>query len=170
MDKKEYIIWLDIDSTIGDFDAMFAIVLTNLNIPVMISDDFIEKYGENKFWDIINNIGESFWSDMPPMRDYKILTDFVFDNFLDIRILSACTQDERSVIGKREWLKKYLPQLSNEDIFIVKGSKLKQNYATSNGILIDDNEKNISQWKAKGGIGILHTSALNSIKQLTPYV
>ena len=33
-------------------------------------------------------------------------------------------------------------------------------------LLIDDNEKNVAQFKAKGGIAILHTSAENSIKEL----
>ena len=32
--------------------------------------------------------------------------------------------------------------------------------------LIDDKEENIKQWKAAGGIGILHTSAENTIKEL----
>ena len=34
------------------------------------------------------------------------------------------------------------------------------------GRLIDDMERNIQQWKDKGGIGILHTSAADTIKQL----
>jgi hypothetical protein len=33
-------------------------------------------------------------------------------------------------------------------------------------ILIDDLEKTIKEWHAQGGIGILHTSAADTIKQL----
>jgi len=33
-------------------------------------------------------------------------------------------------------------------------------------ILIDDYPKNVDQFKAAGGIGILHTSASNTISQL----
>jgi len=43
---------------------------------------------------------------------------------------------------------------------------LKKNYAAPNHILIDDRESNIDQWRAAGGIGILHTSAAGTIQQL----
>jgi hypothetical protein len=33
-------------------------------------------------------------------------------------------------------------------------------------VLIDDYPKNIKEWTAKGGIGILHTSASSTIRQL----
>ena len=42
----------------------------------------------------------------------------------------------------------------------------KKNYANANSILIDDMQKNIDQWRAAGGIGILHTSAASTIEQL----
>ena len=35
-----------------------------------------------------------------------------------------------------------------------------------NHILIDDRLSNIEQWRSQGGIGILHTSAVNTIQQL----
>ena len=45
----------------------------------------------------------------------------------------------------------------------------KQKYAKKNGvpnILIDDWKKNIVEWEAAGGIGILHKSASATIAQL----
>jgi hypothetical protein len=33
-------------------------------------------------------------------------------------------------------------------------------------VLIDDYPKNITEWTAKGGIGILHTNASSTISQL----
>ena len=45
----------------------------------------------------------------------------------------------------------------------------KQNFATNQGqpcILIDDYDKNTSQFKAKGGIGITFTSASKAISEL----
>ena len=35
-----------------------------------------------------------------------------------------------------------------------------------NNVLIDDRPKNIEAWEAAGGIGIIHTSAKNTIEQL----
>ena len=42
----------------------------------------------------------------------------------------------------------------------------KKDYANENSILIDDRSKNIDQWRAAGGIGILHTDAASTIEKL----
>jgi hypothetical protein len=43
---------------------------------------------------------------------------------------------------------------------------MKAAYAKPNHILIDDREKSIQPWREAGGIGILHTSAADTISQL----
>ena len=64
--------------------------------------------------------------------------------------------------GKTYWdyIKKYKP------ILLSSRSKDKQNYSGENKILIDDRPSNITEWRSQGGIGILHTSAANTIAQL----
>jgi hypothetical protein len=47
-----------------------------------------------------------------------------------------------------------------------KPAKFKHEFSGKNRILIDDRADTIENWNAKGGIGILHTSANNTIKQL----
>ena len=42
----------------------------------------------------------------------------------------------------------------------------KQKYAAPNHILIDDRKSNIDQWVSRGGVGILHTSTADTIRQL----
>ena len=45
----------------------------------------------------------------------------------------------------------------------------KQLYAKTDekpNILIDDHKKNIGEWEAKGGIGILHTNVAKTISEL----
>jgi hypothetical protein len=47
--------------------------------------------------------------------------------------------------------------------------KQKQDFAKKNGIpniLIDDYPENIREWEAKGGIGILHKNAADTIARL----
>ena len=39
-------------------------------------------------------------------------------------------------------------------------------FAEKGSVLIDDRQVNIDAWEANGGIGILHTSAENTINQL----
>jgi len=45
-------------------------------------------------------------------------------------------------------------------------AKFKSDLSGKNKILIDDREDTINRWNAAGGIGILHTSAPNTIEQL----
>ena len=47
-----------------------------------------------------------------------------------------------------------------------KAAKYKADFVGLNKILIDDRQDTISSWNANGGIGILHTSAANTIKEL----
>ncbi len=64
--------------------------------------------------------------------------------------------------GKRVWVKRELPGTK----LILRYASQKQEYASPTSILIDDRQKNIDQWEAAGGIGILHTSTANTIEQL----
>ena len=43
---------------------------------------------------------------------------------------------------------------------------MKKDHAGENRILIDDTAKNIADWEAAGGIGILHTDASSTIAKL----
>ena len=84
------------------------------------------------------------------------------------KILSAYTnKDPNSRNGKMKWLSKNT-NFKRKDIHLVMRSE-KQNYAVSDGkpnVLIDDHPKNIREWEAKGGIGILHTSVSKSMSEL----
>ena len=71
----------------------------------------------------------------------------------------TCTQD------KMDWLGERWPHLL-EDFNTGPYSVDKQNYAGPTKILIDDRAINIAQWIEKGGYGIHHISAEESLRQL----
>ena len=77
-------------------------------------------------------------------------------------LLSAPSREKSSRTGKNIWVNNYLPGVK----LILANAVDKQNYSGENQILIDDKESNIEQWRSKGGIGILHSSAVDTIKQL----
>jgi uncharacterized iron-regulated protein len=53
------------------------------------------------------------------------------------------------------------------EVITVIGGKNKAKYCkSSEDILIDDLPRNIDAWKETGGIGVLHTSTLDTIQQL----
>jgi 5'(3')-deoxyribonucleotidase len=78
-------------------------------------------------------------------------------------VLTAPSLNPGSKIAKREWVEKELPEAKN--VYFRK-AQLKPEFSGKNRILIDDREDTIEAWNAKGGIGIHHTSAANTIKQL----
>ena len=77
-------------------------------------------------------------------------------------LLSAPSREESSKMGKRIWVKRELPGTK----LILRQAERKQEFATPNSILIDDRADNIQRWKDAGGVGILHTSAADTIQQL----
>ena len=77
-------------------------------------------------------------------------------------LLSAPSMEESSRLGKRLWVRNNIPGTK----LILRSAEQKQEFANPNAILIDDRTSNIEQWRAKGGIGIMHTSANETIKQL----
>lgn len=66
---------------------------------------------------------------------------------------------------KEEWVRQHIPGNPKVHIVTYSGHKANQ-YASENRILIDDSERSINPWRRAGGIGILHTSATDTIRQL----
>ena len=89
-------------------------------------------------------------------------------------ILSAYVEqtfDPNCIPGKRAWLRKNVGLTQSSRINLVK-RKEKRLFAKRGNkrgepaLLIDDYIKNITQFRARGGIGIHHISAASTISQL----
>ena len=94
------------------------------------------------------------------MSDGKQLWDYI--SSYNPTLLSAPSQQSESRLGKRLWVKKHLPGIK----LILSKASDKKNYSDPFHILIDDRDSNIDDWRSKGGVGILHTSTSNTIKEL----
>jgi len=169
--ETDYTIFLDMDGVLCSFLRAFETFKTGLS-----PDAYETKYGSKKYWDLINSKGVDFWSDIDPLPDMNELKSFVFDNFLRIGILSSSSKKNSGTnyaeIGKRIWLEKhgFTSVIPDSYIHIVPSAQDKKKFASSDRILVDDYPKNITGWTSSGGVGILHKSAKNTIKELTPYV
>jgi hypothetical protein len=152
-EETEYTIYCDMDSVLVDFDRGYQ-ELTGM------TSQQADANGVEAFWDPLSKAGAKFWITLQWMSDGKQLWDYI-KKYNPI-LLSAPSREESSKLGKRVWVKRELPGVK----LILKYASQKQEYASPTSILIDDRQKNIDQWKAAGGIGILHTNTANTIKQL----
>ena len=151
----EYTIYCDMDGVLCDFDKRF-IEFSN-GIP---PSRYESEFGKKAFWKLISGQGVKFWVDIPWMSDGKQLWNYI--KSYNPSLLSAPSMEESSRSGKRLWVDNEIPGTK----LILRSAEQKQEFAKPNAILIDDRPSNIEQWRAKGGIGILHTSANKTIEQL----
>jgi len=149
------VIYCDMDGVLTDYVASFRDVFDEEPTNVFAT------LGEESVNAILNDV-EGYWRDMPWMEDGRELWTFI-KNYKPILLttpavsVKACKQD------KTEWKNEHL----GKDVNIV-FSSTKYDYAAPDAVLIDDKKENIDSFINNGGIGILHTSAEETIKQLIP--
>jgi hypothetical protein len=149
-----YTIFCDMDGVLVDFEKGYY------DLTGKHTKSFPK--GDNDFWKPIEEEGALFWATLPWMPDGQELWRYI--KKYKPYILSAPSQDPSSRVGKEAWLKMNLQNSFKKAYFASRGNK--QNFSGQNKILIDDLQQTIDEWNAKGGIGIHHTSASNTIKEL----
>lgn len=153
--SSKYIIYQDLDGCLGNFDNQFQKYSNGISC-----NDYVDQFGRNEFWEVINKAGYKFWSEIKWLSDGKQLWNYI-SKYNPI-ILTAPSYDKSSEIGKKEWMEKHLPGVE----MILCYAKDKKQYASPTSILIDDSESNINEWNNAGGIGILYTTTSQTIKEL----
>jgi hypothetical protein len=151
---SQYKIFCDMDGVLCDFDRRFE------QFGGMKPKEYESRFGTKKFWELIDKVGEQFWSKMPWMSDGKQL--WIYISKYKPVLLSAPSMNPSSRYGKHLWVNENLP---GTKLILAKREK-KRNYSGKNQILIDDRPDNINEWVYEGGIGILHTSAQQTINDL----
>ena len=148
-------IYCDLDEVLVDF-------IRGANAAV--GGDFV-KMDKDERWNKVNQT-KGFWPNLGWKPNAKRLHDFIIR--YNPHVLSAYTgRDPTSKVGKMKWLKKNT-SFKRANVHLVLRSQ-KKSYATTNkkpNILIDDYDKNIREWEAKGGIGIHHTDVGKTISEL----
>lgn len=145
-------IFCDMDGVLVDFDNEFE-----RNHGVLPY-----KLPREELWQIVLDT-KDYWLNLPKLKDADKLVNHL--NKYGFQILTGLPAYgyDKAEKEKREWLKKHY---GKEDGVICCLTKDKQNFGKPKDILIDDREPNIQRWVEMGGIGILHTSAEETIRQL----
>jgi len=170
---KKPVIFCDMDGVLVDFDEGYK-ELTG------VTTQHADSQGKDEFWklyrDSLKNkdISEkSYWANLDWMPDGKQLWDYIKE--YNPYVLTAPSvnfdipfeeryklENNESMQGKTEWVQR----LPNMKKIYFRSAQRKADFAGPNKILIDDRKDTIDSWNANGGIGILHTSTANTIKQL----
>ena len=162
---KEFIIEFDSPQIYCDMDGVLA------DFVKFTREHLGQKFTDEKWHELPHDL----FYQLSPMRDAKTLWEFIGRQKPAPFILTAIPREgrgpisERAAEDKKRWMKKHFG-VNNARIYAVK-RKNKANFAKDGrdgrpNLLIDDHIENIKNFRAKGGIGIHHTSARNTIKEL----
>lgn len=95
-----------------------------------------------------------FFKNLKPIKNnVNAIKELIADGFV-VRILSA-SPNENADKDKIAWLKKYLPEIADGNIIIIRNGENKSDYVKADGkvkILFDDYWVNCEQFKEKGFI------------------
>jgi hypothetical protein len=150
------------DGVIADFDKKYKELY---NIAPKEADTYKTF---DKFFTTF--IAERQFAKLDLMPDAMVLINYLRSLSIPTEILSSTSSERRDAEireQKVEWLHKHNLTFP---INLVPGKRLKRNFSNPSSILIDDTAQNIDQWRAEGGVGILHTDALTTIGILKMYV
>jgi hypothetical protein len=136
--QKDFEVFLDMDGVLSDFDKHAR------------DHGKFDAKGQPK-WD---ELDFGWWSTMPAFDGMKKFYEDMKE-FGNVRMLTSPTLSTDCFHGKAEWVKGQWGKWGLRDLIICRAQD-KQFLARPNHILVDDRQKNIDEWTAAGGIGILH--------------
>ena len=151
-----------------DMDGVLADFLKGVESPEYIGHPLTnDAKGHTEYDDRKEELtNKRLFANLPPMVDMYDLLAYIRHCETPWEILTAAGAVNRELVvyDKNEWIKRYVdPTIPVTCTFT--GTQ-KAAYAFEGNVLIDDREKNIKAWEDAGGIGILHTSARETINAL----
>lgn len=161
-------IYVDMDGVLSDFRKRFVELYKECPEVDYPSKNKQKTAYRSRFDDFVTN-GQ--FATLEPMPDFEKGASFLESIEVDyaITILSSTARElylEEVSKQKEKWLMDW--EVSYPAIF-VPGKKLKQEYACTSGLLIDDTIANVDQWREKGGKAILHKSWQQTIEEFRYY-
>jgi hypothetical protein len=151
-------IYVDLDGTLADFDKHYE------NLFGVKPD----KKTENVDWGKIKNY-PNFYEGIPPMRDMRMLWSFLMRCVKNPIVLTGIPNPDikEAPANKKAWVRKHLG--AGVEVICTR-SREKHKECKPGDILIDDWTKYRHLWEDAGGIWVTHTSAEDTVKQLTKLI
>ncbi len=158
-------IYLDMDGVLADFDRGVAELL---HLEPRDQNRKFDSAKDDRMWQTMKTV-DHFYDRLELMPGAKEMFDRIRARFGDrCEILTGIPREERGIVtaaqDKIAWTRR---MLSGQVVIHTVCRKHKQDFCHGpEDVLIDDREKTILEWREKGGTGILHTSAEETLKKL----
>lgn len=113
--------------------------------------------GMDEFWDHLASLGETFWIDLEPYPWFEEL----YSRLGELGHVVFCTSSTRApscLSGKLHWLQARFGVEFQDYILTAHKDRL----AHSQAYLIDDFDRNVDKFTARGGVGVLFPRCWNS--------
>ena len=160
---RDYLVEFDAPTIYCDMDGVLA------DFQKFTREHLGQKFTDENWHDLPHDM----FFQLPPMPDAKQLWRFI--GRYNPNILTAIPKggrgpiSERAAEDKKRWMKKHFG-VNDARVYAVM-RKNKANFAKDGkdgrpNLLIDDHAKNIDAFRKAGGLGIVHTSAANTIREL----
>jgi len=156
MKQIEPLLMLDMDGVVVDFIRGME---NQFGVTYPYSKTGIELYS------VMDRNYDCVFRNLPKLPGADLLLELYSNNPGRVKFLSAVpahwTVDMyfEGRDSKATWLINNLKIFNRlEDLIVVGDKRVKQFYANSNSILVDDHDTTVAQWKAKKGIGIHYDS------------
>ena len=148
-------LYLDMDGVVADFDAHARTIM--MLTPEEIAQAVIDgRYPDDKWRKILDY--PRFFRDLPPMpRAHELVAlarRFETERGYTLRMLTAIPKDNDFpdvFQDKIDWMNQYFPGIR---VNFGPYSQDKQHHCRPGDILVDDRVSNMTEWRARGGIGI----------------
>jgi hypothetical protein len=153
-------IYVDYDGVLFDWNVGAHKVMPSIPL-VGVTDDFS--------WEELHKLAPNLYRELPLMWDARVLWDYIRKH-----------NPEGLTAIPRRWHWPDCCAQKREAAWEHFGPNMKTNFGpfavdkqfhclTPSDVLIDDSDRNIIQWRARGGIGIHHLDAYSTIKALKSY-
>lgn len=178
-------VYCDVDGVLADFNGA---IVKWYNLP---NPDAVVKFlARSENWHQVTKDHPHLFNELAVLPDARRLITGLFvlqsRKQIDLSFLTALPHEwqgnpqqlRRGREDKVRWMTRHFQQVDPDSVIVCESRKDKVHYSIQQhvtnqraAILIDDYKKNVEDWQQIGsGIGVLHTSAPDSLSQVRQYL